>query len=57
MIATENKASLGQGYNQSMVQQEMRAGNFLNLVLSRSPTGDMANTMCSWLLTFSRKRP
>ena len=41
-LATENNASLGHGYNQSIVQQEINAGNFLNLVLNKSPTGDIA---------------
>jgi hypothetical protein len=47
MLATLNKASLGQGYSQSIVQHEIKAGNFLNLVLNVSPTGLIANTICS----------
>ena len=35
-------------WNQSMVQQLMREGNFLSLVLKASPMGLMASTMCSW---------
>lgn len=47
MLATENNASLGHGCNQSIVQQDIREGNFLNLVRSKSPTGDIAKTICN----------
>lgn len=38
-------------WNQSMVQQLTKDGNFLNLFRKESPIGLIANTTCSWSLT------
>lgn len=42
--ATANKASAGQGWNQSMVQQLTIAGNFRTRFLNESPIGDIDKT-------------
>lgn len=43
-------------WNQSMVQQFTREGNFRNLVRKASPIGLIARTMCSWFRTRSMKK-
>mmetsp|Transcript_7547 Transcript_7547/g.21075 ORF Transcript_7547/g.21075 Transcript_7547/m.21075 type:complete len:229 (-) Transcript_7547:393-1079(-) len=44
--ATLTRASLGQGWNQSMAVQLMSAGNFLALILNNSPIGEKQSTTC-----------
>ena len=51
LCATAIKASLGHEVNQSIVQQLIRAGNFLNLSLNASPIGENANTICRFCFT------
>ena len=42
-MATNSKASVGQDWNQSIVQQLISEGNILRRVLKASPIGLMAN--------------
>ena len=53
--ATDCRACVGHGSNQSMTQLFTRAGKFLHLRRRSSPTGDMANTMCRFFLQRSVK--
>ena len=52
-VATEARASSGQLWNQSIVQQLTSDGNLRRRVRNASPIGDIARTMCSWSLTRS----
>jgi hypothetical protein len=45
-----SRAILVHGRNQSMVQPEMRPGNFLARVRNFSPTGDKHKMMCKLFL-------
>jgi len=51
--AVLKRASLGQSINQSSVQQFIKEGNFLHLILSFSPAGDMQSTTCNFFLVWS----
>ena len=51
-VATETKASFGHGWNQSMVQPEMRPGNFRDRLRNFSPTGEKHRM--TWRLFFTR---
>jgi hypothetical protein len=52
--ATDRRASSGHGWNQSITEQLIRAGNFLALFLSDSP-GEKQSAMWRFLLTLSMK--
>ena len=54
-VATDTRASLGQGWNQSTVQPEINPGNFKALFLNFSPTGEKHNTTWRLFLTRSMK--
>lgn len=53
--ATSIKASLGQGWNQSITVELMIPGNFLDLTLITSPTGEKQRTTFSYILILSKK--
>ena len=53
LFATFNKASLGQGKNQSMTVELTKAGNCLALLLKLSPTGEKQSDICNFCLTLS----
>ena len=53
LLATSIKASLGQGWNQSMDVELIIPGNFLALILIRSPTGEKHKTILSDFLILS----
>ena len=53
--ATETKASLGQAWNQSIVQQFTKEGNILTLVRKASPIGLKHRTIWKFLFTTSTK--
>jgi hypothetical protein len=42
ILATDNKASSGHGFNQSIVVQLTKLGNYLILILKDSPIGENA---------------
>lgn len=47
LVATAVSASLGHGWNQSIVQQFTTEGNLRTLFLKASPIGDIDSTICS----------
>lgn len=53
LVATLNKASLGQGKNQSITVLLTRAGNWRALLLSDYPTGEKHIDICNFCLTLS----
>lgn len=54
LLATNSKASVGQDWNQSIVQQLMSEGNILRRVLKASPIGLMANETQALLVPFHK---
>ena len=55
LAATDSRASSGHGWNQSITVQLTSAGNFLDLFLNASPTGEKQRDMWRFFLTLSRK--
>lgn len=53
--ATPCKASLGQLWNQSIEQALINPGNFLDLILIFSPTGEKHNINFKFLFILSKK--
>ncbi len=51
-----SKAFKGQGMNQSKIQQFIKAGNFLILILKFSPTGEVQNIICKLDFVFSTNK-
>ena len=53
LSATDNNASYGHGWNQSITVQLTNAGNYLALLLKLSPTGEKHNAICKFYFTLS----
>lgn len=56
ILATLSKASSGQLWNQSMVQQLIKDGNIRHLIRKLSPIGDIHKATCRLLRTLSIKK-
>ena len=50
LLATISRASSGQGWNQSIVQQLINEGNFLKLLVNCEPIGLIQSKMCRFSL-------
>lgn len=55
LLATPYKASLGQLWNQSIEQALISPGNFLDLILIFSPTGEKHKIIFKFFLILSKK--
>lgn len=52
LLATNSRASVGQDWNQSIVQQLISEGNIRSRFRKASPTGLMADEKQTWLVSF-----